>query len=392
MSVSACDNCKIGEELGRQETGIDEALRGWHHARVRAARRTTVALLTALAVLAGCGGDPSAPPITAAPPSASGASTGAATATPSGAAGIGRGPTPRATARPAPTACAGPPADNVWRADVSRLPVHPRSATFVAGIGADAAVHPDFGAGLWAGAPIGIPVTVVAAGQNKVPVSFAYAAESDKGPYPIPADAAIEGGPRSDGDRHVIVWDRAGCRVYELFDAHPAGGGAWRAGSGAVFDLRGNALRPAGWTSADASGLSIFAGLVRYAEVAAGRIDHAIRVTVPYTRTGYTWPATHSASDRTDAGLPQLGQRLRLKASVDTARMPKQARVVAEAMQRHGLIVADHGSAWFLSGAPDERWDNDALRALKALRGSDFEAVDVRGLIVAPTSGRVRAR
>lgn len=174
-----------------------------------------------------------------------------------------------------------------------------------------------------------------------------------------------------------------------LFDAHPAGGG-WRAGSGAVFDLRSNRLRRAGWTSADAAGLSILAGLVRYDEVAAGRIDHAIRVTVPRTRTGWTWPASHSASDAADPALPQLGQRLRLKRSVDVSRLPRQARIVAEAMQRYGLIVADHGSAWFLSGAPDQRWDNDALRTLGGLRGSDFEVVDASGLMVSAASGATR--
>ncbi|RZU76598.1 hypothetical protein EV384_5264 [Micromonospora kangleipakensis] len=351
-------------------------------------RRAGVVLAALVVLAAGCT-TPDRTPV-AAPGTVTPAPTGAVTGTPvapspaaSGRVGFGSRP------RPVARACPVLPADNVWHADVSRLPVHTRSAAMVGAIGAGATVHPDFGAGTWAGAPIGIPVTVVPAGQRRVPVTFSYAAESDPGPYPIPPDAAIEGGPRGDGDRHVIVWDRAACRAYELFDAHPAGGGWW-AGSGAVVDLRSNRLRRAGWTSADAAGLSILAGLVRYDEVAAGRIDHAIRVTVPRTRTGWTWPATHSASDASDPALPQLGQRLRLKRSVDVSRLPRQARIVAEAMQRYGLIVADHGSAWFLSGAPDERWDNDALRTLGGLRGSDFEVVDASGLMVGPTSGATR--
>jgi len=356
--------------------------------------RRTPASLFALALtvaLAACGGDE--PPATAVPTAAATgeAPTAAPTPAPSGVDRLGRGPAPTLSRTPAPRGdCTGFPADNVWRADVSGLPVHPNSDAFVASIGADATMHPDFGSGLWEGAPIGIPVTTVPAGQAKVAVRFEYADESDRGPYPIPKNARIEGGPDASGDRHVILYDRAGCRVYELFSAYPDGEG-WRAGSGAIFDLRSNALRRAGWTSADASGLSVFAGLVRYDEVASGRIGHAIRITVPRTRTGYTWPATHSASDRTDADLPQLGQRLRLKASVATNSLPKQARVVAEAMQRYGVIVADHGSAWYISGAPDERWDNDALRALKGLTGSDFEVVDMSGVRVSATSGRVRA-
>jgi hypothetical protein len=356
----------------------------------RSSIRRAAALAVVPALLAtGCGAPDRAP--AAAPgtapgtgrPVASGPPPAAATPVVPGRAGFG--------VRPSPTGrdCRILPADNVWHADVSRLPTHPRSAAMVAAIGADAAVHPDFGSGTWQGAPIGIPITVVPAGQRRVPVSFGYADESDPGPYPVPPDAAVEGGPRGDGDRHVLVWDRAACRAYELFDAHPAGAG-WRAGSGAVFDLRANRLRPAGWTSADAAGLSILAGLVRYDEVAAGRVDHAIRVTVPRTRTGWTWPATHSASTATDPALPQLGQRLRLKRSVDLSRLPRQARIVAEAMRRYGLIVADHGSAWFLSGAPDARWDNDDLRALGGLHGSDFEVVDAARLMVDRASGATR--
>ncbi|WP_405089777.1 hypothetical protein OG767_18935 [Micromonospora sp. NBC_01392] len=351
-------------------------------------RRVAVVAVLAL-VTAGCSASGADPAASTAVPGSAGVTSGppAASTAPSPvpAARAGIGARPSAPARP----CTVFPADNVWHADVSRLPVHARSSAMIGAIGAGATVHADFGSGQWAGAPIGIPVTVVAAGQRKVPVTFGYADESDPGPYPIPPDAKVEGGPAGTGDRHVIVWDRAACRAYELFDAHRSGAG-WRAGSGAVFDLRANRMRPAGWTSADAAGLSVLAGLVRYEEVAAGRIDHAIRVTVPRTRTGWTWPAGHSASSATDPALPQLGQRLRLKRSVDLSGLPRQARIVAEAMRRHGLIVADHGSAWFVSGAPDPRWDNDALHALDRLRGSDFEVVDAAGLMADPKSAAVR--
>jgi hypothetical protein len=352
-------------------------------------RRVPALFWLAGLLLAGCSGTASRP---ASAPTASLASPAgpdaAAGGTSGGQAGLGRGPTP-AAAKSSSGGCAVFPADNVWHAEVSRLPVHRSSAAFVASVGADRYMHPDFGSGLWEGAPMGIPVTVVPAGQARVAVSFEYAGESDRGPYPIPGNAKIEGGSRATGDRHVILWDRAGCRAYELFSADPKGDGGWGAGSGAIFDLRSNTLRHAGWTSADASGLSVLAGLVRYDEVAAGRIDHAIRITVPRTRTGYTWPATHSASSATDPALPQMGQRFRLKAGVDTAKLPRQARIIAEAMQRYGVIVTDHGSPWYISGEPDDRWDNDALRALKSLRGGDFEAVEVSGLMGSAGSGSV---
>jgi hypothetical protein len=338
-------------------------------------------LLAVLVLVSACSN--SAPSGAAAPP-----------APPSGVAGT-PGPTRSAapatpTASAASRACTIFPADNVWHADVSRLPVHRDSAAFVASIGAGRGVHPDFGSGQWEGAPIGIPVTEVRAGQPGVRVSFEYASESDRVAYPIPRDARIEGGPRSDGDRHVILLDRSRCRAYELFAAYLRSDGTWRAGSGAVFDLRANRLRPRGWTSADAAGLSILAGLVRYEEVAAGRIDHAIRVTAPRTRDAYVWPARHAASSSSDRTLPPMGLRLRLKSTVDTSRLPRQARIVAEAMKRHGVILADNGSPWFISGSPDERWNNDALRALGALRGSDFEAVDTSSLIVSPDSAAAR--
>ncbi|MET8311703.1 hypothetical protein [Micromonospora sp. NPDC005173] len=350
-------------------------------------RPASVAALLSVVLVAGCGTPrrPMAAAPTSGVPAAGTAAAPSAVPAPSPSARTGIGARPR----PGVAACSVFPADNVWHADVSRRPVHSRSAAIIGTIGPASAVHADFGAGTWQGASIGIPITVVAGGQRRVQVTFEYSGESDPGPYPIPPDAAVEGGPRGDGDRHVIVWDRDACRAYELFDAHPVGAG-WRAGSGAVFDLRSNRMRPAGWTSADAAGLSILAGLVRYDEVAAGQIDHAIRVTVPRTRTGWTWPASHSASGNTESSLPQLGQRLRLKRSVDVARLPRQARIVAEAMQRYGVIVADHGSAWFISGAPDRRWDNDALHTLGGLRGNDFEVVDVAGMMVSRTSGATR--
>jgi hypothetical protein len=284
--------------------------------------------------------------------------------------------------------CPAFPADNHWHARVDGLPVHPQSSAYVGSIGAGDGVKADFGSGLWEGGPIGIPVTAVATGQAKVAVSFDYADESDPGPYPIPPDALVEGGPDADGDRHVLVVEAGACRLYELFDAHPNGDGSWQAGSGAVYDLRANDLRPAGWTSADAAGLPIAAGLVRYDEVAAGRIVHAIRVTVPASQNQYVWPARHAASDSGDAALPPMGLRLRLRADADLSGLGPQARVVAEAMQTYGVIVADNGSAWYLSGAPDERWDNDDLQSLGTLTGAAFEAVDSSQLMVDPDSAQ----
>jgi hypothetical protein len=287
-------------------------------------------------------------------------------------------------------ACTVFPADNVWRRDVSRLPVHASSAAWVTSVGATRNAHPDFGSGLIDGAPFGIPVTTVSGGQAGVKVTFQYARESDAGPYPIPANALVEGGPNGGGDRHVILYQPDRCRLYELFAAYRNADGSWRAGSGAIFDLRSNRLRTAGWTSADAAGLPVMAGLVRYEEVAAGRIDHAIRLTAPRTRNTYVWPARHAASSSSDAALPPMGARFRLKSSVDISRFPAQARVVAEALKRYGAMLADNGSPWYLSGTQDQRWSNEALRALKSLRGSDFEAVDMSGLMIAADSGACR--
>src|SRR5919107_1353211 len=280
------------------------------------------------------------------------------------------------------------PADNVWHADVSRLPVHPRSGAYLAAIGPGAGIRADFGSGTWEGGPIGIPYTVVPASQPKVPVRFGYASESDPGPYPVPPDAPVEGGPDADGDRHVLAVQAGTCRLYELFDAHREGGG-WRAGSGAVWDLRSNRLRPDGWTSADAAGLPILAGLVRYEEVARGRIDHAIRVTVDRSQAAHLWPARHHAG-QAGASLPPMGLRMRLRAGVDIGGVPHQARVILQAMRTQGLVVADNGSSGFIGGVPDERWDNDALHQLRRVILADFEAVDTTALRVSPSSAAAR--
>ncbi|WP_345129385.1 hypothetical protein [Dactylosporangium darangshiense] len=342
--------------------------------------RRTIAVLAVL-VLQGCSHSASKPPATA--PSADSSALSA------GQGGLGAAPSGSAS----PTAnapCAIFPADNVWHADVSKLPVNRDSAAWVASIGAAAHAHPDFGSGLIDGAPFGIPVTAVPAGQAKVKVTFSYAGESDPGPYPIPKNARIEGGANADGDRHVILQDTAACKAYELFDAHPNADGSWKAGSGAVYDLRGNALRKAGWTSADAAGLPILPGLPRADEAAAGKVDHAIRFTAPKTRKSYIWPARHAASDATDASLPPMGARFRLKASVDISKYPPQARAIAQALKTYGAILADNGSPWYFSGTQDDRWNNGQLDALKSLKGSDFEAVDSSSLMLDPNSARCR--
>jgi hypothetical protein len=272
------------------------------------------------------------------------------------------------------------PRDNPWNRRVDRLPVAAGSDRLIAAIGADRGLHPDFGSGVYQGGPIGIPYTTVPGGQRRVPVSFQYADESDRGPYPIPPNAPIEGGRSSDGDRHVIVVDRARCRLYELFDAHPLAGGArWRAGSGAVWDLRSNRLRPRGWTSADAAGLPILPGLARYEELRRGGIDHALRFTASRTRRAFIAPARHFASSSDDPSLPPMGLRVRLKRSFRLAGFGPQARAVLLALKRYGMLLADNGSPWFISGAPSSGWDNDDLHALARVHGSDFEVVDTRG-------------
>jgi hypothetical protein len=289
--------------------------------------------------------------------------------------------------------CAVFPADNIWNARVDELPRHPRSDAYVAAIGFADELRADFGSGDWppgSGSPIGIPFVVVPRGQERVPVRFTWPDESDAGPYPVPADAPIEGGPGGTGDRHVLILEQDSCELYELYNAFSEGSGAsWRADSGALFRLGSHRLRPAGWTSADAAGLPILPGLVRYEEVAAGAIRHALRFTAPRTRRDWVWPARHFASSRTDPDLPPMGQRFRLRAGFDITGFSPRVRVILTALKRYGMMLADNGSAWFLSGAPDQRWDNDELRELRQVTGSDFEAIDVSSRMVDPGSGRV---
>jgi hypothetical protein len=273
------------------------------------------------------------------------------------------------------------PADNPWNQHVDQAPLHPNSDAIVRSIGLDDGMHADFGSGRFDGGPIGIPYTTVSKRQKRVRVSFDYSDESDRGPYPIPRNAPIEGGRNADGDRHVIVVDRDRCKLYELFAAVPRRGGrSWHAGSGAIWSLKSNKLRPEGFTSADAAGLPILPGLARYEEVRRGRIDHALRFTVSRTRRAYLYPARHFASDDDDPNLPAMGQRLRLKASFDVSRYPKQSRIVLQALKEYGMIVADNGSDWFVSGAPSSGWDNDDLHSLGDVHGSDFEVVDESAL------------
>jgi hypothetical protein len=273
------------------------------------------------------------------------------------------------------------PKNNPWNQRVDKLPLLKNSAAIVRSIGSGGSVHADFGSGLYDGGPIGIPFTTVASTQKKVRVSFDYADESDKGPYPIPANAPIEGGRGSDGDRHVIVVDRGACKLYELYDAHPQNGGkTWHAGSGAIWSLKSNKLRPLTWTSADAAGLPILPGLARHEDLQKGGIDHALRFTASRTRRAFIYPARHYASSATDPDLPAMGQRLRLKASFNVNGYPKQARAVLVALKRYGMILADNGSSWFISGAPNSKWNNDDLHTLGKVKGSDFEVVDTTKL------------
>ena len=264
------------------------------------------------------------------------------------------------------------PANNPWNTPIDTVPVDPNSDTYINTIGRSTHIHPDFGSD----PTYGIPYIVVKGTQAKVPVSFDYADESDPGPYPIPPNAPIEGGAGSSGDRHVLVIDRDAWKLYEVYAAYPQSDGSWHGGSGAIFDLSSNNLRPAGWTSADAAGLPIFPGLVRYDEVALrGKITHAIRFTVPRTQRGYVYPARHFASSSTDPTLPPMGMRVRLKSSVDISGFPPHAKVILQAMKTYGMILADNGSAWYFTGSTDTRWDDNQLNTLKTLTGNDFEVV-----------------
>jgi hypothetical protein len=268
------------------------------------------------------------------------------------------------------------PPDNPWNQDISNAPIDPNSKQIVTTIGAEVQLHPDFGT-LYMGAPNGIPYVVVSGSQPMVPINLtSYAGESDRGPYPVPRNAPVEGGANSDGDRHVLVVDRDNWKLYEMFRSFLNPDGSWRAASGAIFDLKSNALRPEGWTSSDAAGLPIFPGLVRYDEVFEQReIKHALRFTVKKSRRAYVFPARHYASSDTNPYLPPMGMRVRLKASFDMTQFSPANRVILRALQKYGMIVADNGGNWFLSGAPDMRWSDEDLSKLKIVTAGDFEVV-----------------
>jgi len=275
------------------------------------------------------------------------------------------------------------PSDNAWNEDISNSPVDPNSDNLIGGMGLATSLHPDFGT-VWDGAPNGIPYVVVGGLQTPIPINFkAFGSQSDPGPYPVPADAPIEGGPNATGDRHVLVIDRDNWKLYEMYRAFPINNGtSWNADSGAVFDLNSNALRPAGWTSADAAGLPIFPGLVRYDEVFEQQeIKHAIRFTAQITRRAYVAPARHWASTNDSIDRPPMGMRVRLKASVDISTYSPAMQVILRALKKYGMILADNGSNWFISGAPDPRWNDDELNTLKNIKGSQFEVVKMTTIV-----------
>jgi hypothetical protein len=267
------------------------------------------------------------------------------------------------------------PAGNVWNEDVSALPVASDSATLIQTIGLGTGLHPDFGS--FKG--YGIPINTVSGTRTKVRVRFDYASESNRGPYPIPRRPKIEAG----SDRHMLIVDRDACRLYEMWDVRHTSTG-WRAGSGAIWDMESNALRPDGWTSADAAGLPILPGLVRYNEIAAGVIDHALRFTAPRTRSAHIYPARHDAGSGSSSALPPMGLRVRLKASFDLSQLSPQARVIAVALQRYGMILADNGSPWYITGASNPSFDDDDLHTLNRITGRDLEVVDTSGLVNTP--------
>ncbi|HWL10556.1 MAG TPA: hypothetical protein VNQ76_19275 [Planctomicrobium sp.] len=276
------------------------------------------------------------------------------------------------------------PEDNEWNQPIDHLPVDPLSEMLIQSIGAQTGCHPAFGAGLWEGAPIGIPYVIVSGDQKTVPIRYtAYGEESDPGPYPIPSNAPIEGDPNIDGDRHVIVIDRDNWKLYELFRAFPvAAGHLWKAEAGAIFDMNQHPNRPLYWTSADAAGLPIFPGLVRYDEaVEQKEIRHALRFTVNDTRRAFVPPASHYASRDTSLRLPPMGMRVRLKKDFDITPFPEEVQVILRALKKYGMILADNGSDWYISGAPDPRWNDDNLHTLKKVKGHHFEVVQMEGMV-----------
>jgi hypothetical protein len=274
------------------------------------------------------------------------------------------------------------PADNPWNLDISRRPVDRMSTAILKRIGLEKPLHPDFGT-TYRGVPNGIPYNVISGTQKKVPVRFVYQDESDPGPYPIPPDAAVEGGPAGRGDRHVLVIDRDNRKLYEMYDAHPdPDGQGWSAVSGAIFDLSTNKLRPANWTSADAAGLPVFPGLARYEEAAVAKvIRHAFRFTVVQSRRAYLPPARHFASPHHDLDLAPMGMRVRLKGSLAIDAFPPQAKVILQALKTYGMILADNGSDWYVSGSPDPRWDDKDLSTLKRFKVKDFEVVAMEEVV-----------
>jgi len=270
------------------------------------------------------------------------------------------------------------PADNPWNKDISAEAVDPNSAKIVASIGLEKSLHPDFGT------PYGIPYVVVSGTQPKVPIVFrSYGGESDPGPYPIPLDAPIEGGANAPGDRHVLVLDRDNWKLYELFRGFPdLANKRWGAAGGAIFDLNSNKLRPAGWSSSDAAGLPILPGLVRYDEIVEqGELTHAVRFTVTRSRRAYVPPATHYAARSNDPTLPPMGMRVRLKASYDINGFPQVAQTILKGLKKYGMIVADNGGDWYVTGAPDPRWNDQEIDTLKRVHGRDFEVVKMEGLV-----------
>ncbi len=333
-------------------------------------RLSALGLLAIIVLLAACDGEAEAPADGVAETPTDDAADDDTMSTPSEDTGVvfGGGGEPN---------CPVFPTDNPWNTDISDLPVHPNSDDYVGAIGRNENLHPDFGAE-YEGAPNGIPYVIVSDDQAKVPVSFEYDDESDPGPYPIPPDAPIEGGPQGEDDRHVIVLDDNNCILYEVFDAHPINDGeSWQTGSGAIFDLSSNELRPDYWTSADAAGLPIFPGLVRYEEVVEqGVIDHALRFTVEESQRAFIHPATHFASDDTDPNLPPMGLRLRMKSDYDCSSFSQEVQVICTALKKYGMSVADNGSNWFISGAPDDRWSDDNLADIKEITGAALEVVD----------------
>ncbi len=287
------------------------------------------------------------------------------------------------------TDCSEFPADNWWHADVSELPVHARSRAWLSHMSTDRELHPDFGPSYGDGPAYGIPVTVVDSDHRRTKVRFRYAAESDKVRYPVGRDTRIEGGRAGDGDRHAIVVDRSRCRLYELYAARKVDG-RWHAGSGAVWSLRSNALRPDGWTSADAAGLPILPGLLRWKAVRSDRIDHAIRFSTVLTSNHHLWPARHDSGSTDDADYPPMGARFRLSASYDASELSRYTRRVVEAMKSYGLVLADNGSPWFFQGEQHRKWPERLIEELKTIPADRFEAVDTSSLMVSPDSAQVQ--